>query len=136
MKSQTTFVKTSGLPADAYCAVCPTRMALDRIAGKWPVLIVDALGERKLRFGELSRKIEGISQKMLSLTLRQMEEDGFVTRTIFPSVPVKVEYDLTSLGRSLQKLMHQIRAWSEFHVNDIEEARRRYKTANQQSLKK
>jgi len=91
------------------------------------VLIIDALGGGRLRFAELSRKIDGISQKMLTQTLRQLEEDGFLTRTIYPSVPPKVEYRLTPLGRSLQKLMNQIRSWAETHINEIEEARGLYR---------
>lgn len=120
----TNYVESSGLPADVYSAKCPTREVLDHIAGKWTVLIVDALAERTLRYTELRRRIEGISQKMLTQTLRQLEADGFVTRTIHPTVPPQVEYTLTPLGHSLRTPIAALREWVEAHINDIERARR------------
>ena len=121
-----TIVQTSGLRADAYCDSCPTRAALDRIAGKWTVLIVDLLGDGTMRFSELFRRIRGISQKMLTQTLRELEADGYVTRRLYAAVPPRVEYTLTPLGRSLHKLLSGVRDWAETHVNEVEEARRRY----------
>ncbi|WP_072481169.1 winged helix-turn-helix transcriptional regulator [Amycolatopsis australiensis] len=119
----THYVESSGLPADVYSAKCPTREVLDHIAGKWTVLIVDALAERTLRYTELRRRIEGISQKMLTQTLRQLEADGFVTRTAYPTVPPQVEYTLTPLGHSLRSPIAALREWVEAHINDIERAR-------------
>ena len=84
-----------------YAAKCPTRQALDRIADKWTALIIGLLAERPLRFGELRRAIEGISQKMLTQTLKSLERDGLVLRRAFPTVPVTVEYSLTKLGYTL-----------------------------------
>jgi DNA-binding HxlR family transcriptional regulator len=120
-----TVVESSGLPADAYSAKCPTRQVLDHIAGKWTVLVVDALLEGTLRYTDLSRRIGGVSQKMLTQTLRSLEADGFVTRTVHPSIPPKVEYDLTTLGRSLAEPITALRQWTENHINEIERARAR-----------
>ncbi|WP_327681176.1 winged helix-turn-helix transcriptional regulator [Kitasatospora sp. NBC_00458] len=118
-----TTVESSGLPADVYSAKCPTRQVLDHISGKWTVLVVDALLDGTLRYTELSRRIEGVSQKMLTQTLRGLEADGFVTRTVHPTVPPRVEYDLTELGRSLAEPITALRRWTETHINEIERAR-------------
>lgn len=123
-----TIVTTSGLAADAYCDTCPTREALNRLSSKWTVLIVDLLGDGVCRFRDLNRRIGGISQKMLTQTLRELEADGYVTRTVFPVVPPRVDYELTPLGRSLHGLLSQVRDWAETHVNDIEAARADYST--------
>ncbi|MBF6413504.1 winged helix-turn-helix transcriptional regulator [Nocardia cyriacigeorgica] len=120
-----TIVESSGLPADAYSAKCPTRQVLDHIAGKWTVLVVDALLEGTMRYTDLSRRIEGVSQKMLAQTLRSLEGDGFITRTVYPTIPPRVEYDLTALGRSLAEPITALRQWTEDHINEIEQARRR-----------
>lgn len=119
----TNMVESSGLPADAYSAKCPTRQVLDHIAGKWTVLVVDALLEGTMRYTDLSRRIEGVSQKMLTQTLRGLEADGFVTRTVYPTIPPRVEYDLTALGRSLAEPISALRQWTETHINEIERAR-------------
>ncbi|WP_280183155.1 winged helix-turn-helix transcriptional regulator [Nocardia cyriacigeorgica] len=120
-----TIVESSGLPADVYSAKCPTRQVLDHIAGKWTVLVVDALLEGTMRYTDLSRRIEGVSQKMLTQTLRSLEGDGFITRTVYPTIPPRVEYDLTALGRSLAEPITALRQWTEDHINEIEQARRR-----------
>lgn len=121
--SMTTFVESSGLPADAYSAKCPTRQVLDHIAGKWTILVVDALLDGTQRYTDLSRRIEGVSQKMLTQTLRGLEADGFVTRTVYPTIPPRVEYELTALGRSLAEPITALRQWTETHINEIERAR-------------
>lgn len=121
--SMTTFVESSGLPADAYSAKCPTRQVLDHIAGKWTILVVDALLDGTQRYTDLSRRIEGVSQKMLTQTLRSLEADGFVTRTVYPTIPPRVEYELTALGRSLAEPITALRQWTETHINEIERAR-------------
>ncbi|MFC9663451.1 winged helix-turn-helix transcriptional regulator [Nocardia sp. NPDC127606] len=118
----TTFVESSGLPADAYSAKCPTRQVLDHIAGKWTILVVDALLDGTQRYTDLSRRIEGVSQKMLTQTLRSLEADGFVTRTVYPTIPPRVEYELTALGRSLAEPITALRQWTETHINEIERA--------------
>lgn len=120
-----TVVESSGLPADAYSAKCPTRQVLDHIAGKWTILVVDALLEGTMRYTDLSRRIEGVSQKMLTQTLRSLEADGFITRTVHPTIPPRVEYDLTTLGQSLGEPITALRQWTEAHINEIEGARAR-----------
>jgi DNA-binding HxlR family transcriptional regulator len=108
---------------DAYNERCPTRMVLDRIADKWTVLIVGALEEKTKRFGELRREVGGVSQKMLTQTLRGLERDGVVVRTVYASVPPKVEYSLTLLGRTLVRILEEIRKWSELNIEDVLKAR-------------
>ncbi|MFD7843835.1 winged helix-turn-helix transcriptional regulator [Nocardia sp. NPDC059764] len=117
-------MESSGLPADAYSAKCPTRQVLDHIAGKWTVLVIDSLLDQgTLRYTELSRRIGGVSQKMLTQTLRSLETDGFLTRTVHPTIPPRVEYELTDLGRSLAEPIAALRMWTETHINEIERAR-------------
>jgi DNA-binding HxlR family transcriptional regulator len=113
---------------DVYNAHCPTRMVLDRIADKWTVLIVGALENKTKRFGELRREIGGVSQKMLTQTLRGLERDGLVTRVVYASVPPKVEYSLTELGRTLVRILEAIREWSEKNIEDVLKARDDYDT--------
>jgi len=108
---------------DAYNERCPTRMVLDRIADKWTVLIVGALEEKTKRFGELRREVGGVSQKMLTQTLRGLERDGVVARTVYASVPPKVEYSRTRLGRTLVHILEEIRKWSELNIEDVLKAR-------------
>jgi len=108
---------------DSYNERCPTRMVLDRIADKWTVLIVGALEEKTKRFGELRREVGGVSQKMLTQTLRGLERDGVVVRTVYASVPPKVEYSLTRLGRTLVHILEEIRKWSELNIEDVLKAR-------------
>jgi DNA-binding HxlR family transcriptional regulator len=108
---------------DAYNERCPTRMVLDRIADKWTVLIVGALEEKTKRFGELRREVGGVSQKMLTQTLRGLERDGVVVRTVYASVPPKVEYSLTPLGRTLVRILEEIREWSEHNIENVLRAR-------------
>ncbi len=111
---------------DAYNEHCPTRVVLDRIADKWTVLIVGALDDKTKRFGELRREIGGISQKMLTQTLRGLERDGIVVRSVYASVPPKVEYSLTDLGRTLVHILEGIRAWSESNIESVLKAREAY----------
>ena len=119
----TTLVESSGLPADAYSASCPTRQVLDHIANKWTVLIIDSLAGGTLRYGEIRDRINGVSQKMLTQTLRMLEADGFVQRTAYPTIPPRVEYELTDLGLRLREPITQIRRWAEENINEIERAR-------------
>ena len=102
-----------------YDANCPTRRILDRIGDRWTVLIVGALGDGDARFSELRRRIEGISQKMLTQTLRGLERDGLLTRTVYPEVPVRAEYSLTNAGRTLLEPLGAIRDWAIEHLGDI-----------------
>ncbi|WP_280415744.1 winged helix-turn-helix transcriptional regulator [Nocardia carnea] len=104
-------------------ASCEIRDLLDRIADKWSLLVVELLGERRLRFGELHRTIDGISQRMLTLTLRHLERDGLVLRTVHPVVPPRVDYELTPLGRSLLTIIDPLVAWTREHQAEIVSAR-------------
>jgi DNA-binding HxlR family transcriptional regulator len=118
---------------DAFLAVCPSRKLLDRLSDKWVTLILAALGSdgshqlvagcagepRSMRYSELSRLLAGVSQKMLTQTLRSLERDGLVTRTATPTVPVTVTYELTDLGLSLHQLMRGLKTWAETHMDDV-----------------
>ncbi len=112
--------------ADAFMAKCPSRKVLDVLANKWTLLVVAALRDGSMRFGELRRRLDGITQKMLSQTLRTLERNGLVTRTVSPTIPPKVEYELTELGTSVSRLLDAIRAWSEDHLADILTAQEEY----------
>src|SRR6185369_13237268 len=104
---------------DAFLAGCPSRQLLDRISDKWVALILAALGsDGPMRYSELSRRLAGVSQKMLTQTLRTLERDGLLTRTVTPTVPVTVTYELTALGRSLQQVMRGIKDWAEAHMDE------------------
>ena len=97
---------------DPYQRDCPSRRLLDRIGDRWTVLVVGALDKRTMRFTEIATEVGGISQKMLTQTLRSLERDGFVTRTAYPVVPPHVEYELTELGRSLQNPLRMLERWA------------------------
>ncbi|PTM40412.1 HxlR family transcriptional regulator [Bosea sp. 124] len=111
---------------DAFNAECPTRQVLDRIGDKWAVLILIMLERETLRFNELRRRIERVSQKMLSQTLKSLERDGLVRREVFATVPVTVEYSLTDLGRTLAHTVQGLTLWAETHIGAVQEAQRRY----------
>ena len=115
---------------DVYNENCPTRLVLDRIADKWTVLVIGSLMHGTKRFGELRREIGGISQKMLTQTLRGLERDGLVSRKIYPTVPPKVEYSLTSLGTTLVKVLEGIRIWSEQNIEQVLRSQEKYDTSN------
>jgi DNA-binding HxlR family transcriptional regulator len=109
-----------------YAAKCPTRLVLDRIADKWTVLLMGLLDRGPVRFNQLRRQVEGLSQKVLSQTLRKMERDGLVTRTAYPTVPVTVEYSLTPLGRTLARTLAPLRTWAESHIEEVLCSQRAY----------
>jgi DNA-binding HxlR family transcriptional regulator len=113
----------SGKDADACCTV---REVLTRVGDKWSVLIIALLGHETLRFSDLKRRIDGISQRMLTLTLRQLERDGLVQRTVYPTVPARVEYALTPLGATLLDTVEALAAWAFDHRSDIQAARIAY----------
>lgn len=119
---------------NAFMAVCPSRQLLDRISNKWVVLILCALGgdvpdasdqpgashaPKAMRYSELSRLLAGVSQKMLTQTLRALERDGLLTRTVTPTVPVTVTYQLTGLGLSLHHLTRGLRHWAQTHMDQV-----------------
>ncbi len=105
---------------------CDVRQILDRIADKWSLLVIALLDGRKLRFTELKRTIDGVSQRMLTVTLRQLERDGLVRRTVHPVVPPRVDYELTPLGRSLHDTIQALVAWTETHQSEVAAARTAY----------
>jgi DNA-binding HxlR family transcriptional regulator len=113
-------------PPDPYAADCPTRQVLDFIGDKWSVLIIGLLEEEPRRFSELQRSILGISQKMLAQTLRTLERDGLVERTVYAEVPPRVTYALTPLGTTLCAPLATIRAWAETHIDEVTRAQVRY----------
>ncbi len=107
---------------------------LSRIGDKWTILVVMLLGDGPMRFNELRRRIGGISQRMLTLTVRGLERDGFVTRTVFPTIPPRVDYELTALGRSLQMPVQQLGIWTLQNISLIEEAQRRFDQAAEKQM--
>jgi DNA-binding HxlR family transcriptional regulator len=111
---------------NAYVAACPSRQVLDSLSDKWVTLVLNALADGPQRYSALARTVAGVSQKMLTQTLRLLERDGLLSRTITPSVPVRVDYELTPLGRSLLPVVYAIKAWSETHIEQIEAARAAY----------
>jgi len=108
-------------------AQCPSRLVLDRIADKWTALIIQILARGTMRYAALQREIGDISQKMLTQTLRSLERDGLVQRTVHPVVPPKVEYSLTRLGRTLIEPLHTLCRWSEKHLAELQANRARAK---------
>ena len=104
---------------DAFLAGCPSRQLLDRVSDKWVALILAALSDGPMRYSALSRRLAGVSQKMLTQTLRSLERDGLVTRTVTPTVPVTVTYELTDLGVSLHQLMRSVKDWAEAHMDEV-----------------
>lgn len=111
---------------DAYMAACPTREVFETIADKWAGLLVNALAEGPRRHSELRRRIAGASQKMLTQTLRALERDGLVKRTVTAAVPVRVDYELTPLGRSLAPVLGALKHWAEDNIEHIMAARDTY----------
>lgn len=112
-----------------YAATCPTRMVLDRVADKWAVLVLGLLTDGPVRFNQLRRRIEGLSQKMLSQTLKSLERDGLVQRKAIATVPVTVEYSITPLGRTLTATVDALRVWAETHIEAVLAAQARYDAA-------
>lgn len=108
---------------DPYQKDCPSRRTLDRIGDRWTILVVGVLAERTHRYSELQRRIEGVSPKMLTATLRSLEHDGLVKRTVHPSVPPQVEYALTDLGRSLQQPIAALERWAIENMDAVLAAR-------------
>lgn len=103
---------------------------LARVGDKWSVLTIVLLGDGPKRFNEMKRLVGGISQRMLTLTLRGLERDGLVTRTVYPTIPPRVDYELTPLGRSLRQAVEPLGQWARSHVPDIHKARDRFDHKN------
>ncbi len=115
------------MPRIHTAALCQaTAETLDRIGDKWTVLVVNVLEEGSLRYNEIHRAIEGISQRMLTLTLKSLERDGLVTRTVYPTIPPRVDYELTELGRNLMVPLRSLHEWAIKHRPAILAARKRF----------
>lgn len=112
-------METEALLPDVFASDCASRVVLDRIGDRWTVLVVIALAERRLRFTELRSRIQGITPKVMTQTLRALERDGLVTREVFAEVPPRVEYELTELGRDLLAPIDAVRIWAEEHASRI-----------------
>jgi DNA-binding HxlR family transcriptional regulator len=112
---------------DAFLAVCPSQKLLGRISDKWVTLILTALGSGPdcvgepgaMRYSELARTLAGVSPKMLTQTLRSLEQDGLVSRTVTPTVPVTVSYELTELGLSLHQMVRGLKSWAEANMDEV-----------------
>jgi DNA-binding HxlR family transcriptional regulator len=116
---------------------CPAvREVLNRVGDKWSVQIVALLGDGPMRFSELRRSIEGISQRMLTLTVRGLERDGLITRTVFPEIPPRVEYELTKLGKTLLEPISALADWAHEYRTAIHEARERFDSRAKKPLKR
>jgi DNA-binding HxlR family transcriptional regulator len=111
---------------DVFAADCPTRLVLDRIADKWAVLILVRLRDEPVRFNRLRRDIQGVSQNVLSQTLKRLERDGLIRREAFATVPVTVEYSITPLGRTLNATIGALRDWAESNIQTVLAAQRLY----------
>ena len=104
---------------DVYSATCPCRPILDLLADKWSALIIGALEDGPLRFGELKVRLQGVSPKVLTAALRRLENGGFLTRTVLPEVPLHVEYELTELGRGASEPLASLRTWVEENLEQF-----------------
>jgi DNA-binding HxlR family transcriptional regulator len=113
----------------------PVGEILHQIGGKWTVLVINKLSDGPMRFSEIKRMVGGISQKVLTSTLRELEMDGFVTRTVTPSIPPRVDYELTELGRDLQRPLHALGQWAIDNRGKVLEARRQYFYENPQAAR-
>jgi DNA-binding HxlR family transcriptional regulator len=112
---------------DPYVRGCPSRDLLDRIGDKWTVLVLGELGKHgACRFTQLRKQLSGVSEKMLTQTLRALERDGLVLRTVYPEVPVRVEYELTPLGQTIRDPLRALTDWSVHHIADVLIAREEY----------
>ncbi len=115
--------KDCSMDPNVLSAQCPTRRVLDLIADKWTTLVIYLLSKGTKRYGELQKEIGGISQKMLTQTLRKLEDDGLVKRTVFPVVPPRTEYELTPLGQTLIEPLSGLCRWAVEHMGELEKAR-------------
>jgi DNA-binding HxlR family transcriptional regulator len=110
---------------------CRAREVLQRVGDKWSVQVIDLLGERSMRFSELHRAIDGITSRMLTVTLRGLERDGIVARTIHPVIPPRVDYELTPMGRTLLGTIGRLVSWADSHLPEIDAARAAYDARHQ-----
>lgn len=118
-------METEAVQPNVFDSNCGSRRVLALIADKWTAIVVYALARGTMRFGQLQGEVDGVSQKMLTQTLRSLERDGLVRREVYPTVPPKVEYSLTPLGETLKEPLGAICRWSEEHLPEVEENRAR-----------
>lgn len=114
---------------DVFNDRCPTRMVLDRLADKWALLVLDRLRDGPVRFNNLRRDIRGLTQKVLSQTLKRLERDGLIERTVHPTVPVSVDYALTPLGNTLTETVAAFAHWAEHNMDAVLAAQAAYDAA-------
>jgi DNA-binding HxlR family transcriptional regulator len=119
-------VNSGQAPASVYDRNCPSRQVLDRIGDTWSLLIILTLADGPRRYSEVAQRIEGVSPKMLTQTLRGLERDGLVRRTVHAVVPPRVDYELTALGQSLRGLVRGLEDWAETHITEVLQARADY----------
>jgi DNA-binding HxlR family transcriptional regulator len=112
--------------ANVFMKNCPTRLVLDRVADKWALLALRLISDKPKRFNQLRREIEGVSQKVLSQTLKKLERDGLVSREVFATVPVTVEYSITPLGATLTEVATGISKWAEANIDAVLVAQEKY----------
>jgi DNA-binding HxlR family transcriptional regulator len=115
---------------ESFLATCPSRQLMQTLGGKWTALVIAALADGPTRYNQVARTVAGISPKMLTQTLRTLERDGLVSRSIVPTVPVQVEYVLTGLGRELLEIVLDFKTWVEAHTDSINAARARFDSSN------
>jgi DNA-binding HxlR family transcriptional regulator len=129
-RDQVSRAKPSGrLEPDPYDPCCPTRLLLDRIGDKWTVLVLGLLRDGPMRFNAMRRAVRGVTQKMLSQTLKSLERDGLVDRQVLPLAPVAVEYSLTPLGATLTSTIEELQRWARDHIVEVAKAQKRYDDA-------
>lgn len=121
---------TIKIKGNVYASNCPSREVLDRIGDKWTVLVMGVLEDGPMRFSAIRRCIGGISQKMLTQTLRNLERDGLVTRTVYPEVPPRVEYELTPLGKTLSEALSSLWQWAEANIDAVVASQQEYDQQN------
>lgn len=119
-------------PADVYSANCPSRGLVEILSDKWAMLLLWSLSREPLRFGELRRRLDGVTQKMLTQTLRTLERNGLVSRTVYATTPPSVEYALTPLGMNVSGIAEQMCSWAQIHFRDVLVARHDYDQAQRQ----
>lgn len=125
---------TNNLPANVLDPACPSRVIFQRIGDKWASLVIQVLGAGPVRFSELRKMVSVVTPKVLTQTLRALERDGLITRTVYAQVPPRVDYQLTPLGESLLPALTLLREWAESHVPTILEARDAYDDAQDEAL--
>lgn len=116
-------------PADVFASNCPSRSVVDILSDKWAMLLLWSLARGPLRFGELRRRLDGVTQKMLTQTLRTLERNGLVSRTVYATTPPSVEYALTALGMSVSVVAEKMCVWAQEHFDDVLAARQDYDAA-------